>query len=161
MNHQGIIHLCNAKEVAPSKRLNSKALIYLFYLFVSWFRNSLRGFLGLTGYYHKSFYNYGHISRPITNLLKKKSFLWTDAAQQAFVALKKAMCSTPVLALPNFMKSFVIECDASGTSIGVVLMQEGQPLAFTSQQLSGKHLGQYTYEKEMIAILHAVDTWRP
>lgn len=71
------------------------------------------------------------------------------------------MCSTLVLALLDFAKYFVIECDASGTSIGVVLMQEGQPLEFTSQQLSGANLGQYTYEKEMMALLHAVDTWRP
>ena len=117
--------------------------------------------MGLTGYYCKFVHNYGHITRPLTQLLKKNSFLWNDEAQQAFTALKNAMCSTLVLALPDFTKSFVIECDALGTGIGAVLMQELRPLAFTSQQISGKNLGQSTYEKELMAILHVVDTWRP
>src|ERR1700722_7241458 len=37
--HPRIVHLCNVKEVTPSKRLNSKELIYFFYLFLSWFHN--------------------------------------------------------------------------------------------------------------------------
>jgi hypothetical protein len=121
----------------------------------------LHGFLGLTGYYRKFIKNYGKIAAPLTALLKKNSFTWTPAAAQDFQTLKTAMCTTPVLALPDFTKTFVLECDASGKGIGVVLMQEGRPLAFTSKQLSEKNLGKPIYEKEMLAILHAVELWHP
>jgi hypothetical protein len=122
---------------------------------------SLRGFLGLTGYYRKFVKNYGKIAAPLTALLKKNSFTWTPATAQAFQTLKMAMCTTLVLALPDFTKTFVLECDASGKGIGTVLMQAGRPLAFTSKQLSEKNLGKPIYEKEMLAILHVVELWRP
>jgi hypothetical protein len=114
---------------------------------------SLRGFLGLTGYYLKFVKNYGKIAAPLTALLKNNSFTWTPTAAQAFQTLKMSMCTTPALALPNFTKTFVLECDASGKGIGVVLMQEGRPLAFTNKQLSERNMGKSIYEKEMLAIL--------
>jgi hypothetical protein len=121
----------------------------------------LWGFLGLTGYYSKLVKNYGKIVAPLTALLKNNSFNWTTTATQYFQTLKMSMCTTPVLTLPNFTKTFVLECDASGKGIGVVLMQEGRPLAFTSKQLSKINLGKSIYEKEMLAILHDVDLWHP
>lgn len=88
----------------------------------------LWGFVGLTGSYCRFVKDYRKIASPFTNLLRKDQFNWNDEADHAFQILKKAMISTPVFALPNFTKMFVIECDASSTSIAAVLMQE--PLAF-------------------------------
>jgi hypothetical protein len=87
--------------------------------------NILHGFLGLTGYYHKFVKNYGKIASPLIALLKNNSFICTPATAQSFQTLKMAMCTTPVLALPDFTKTFVLECDALRKGIGVVLMQEG------------------------------------
>jgi hypothetical protein len=103
--------------------------------------------------------NYGNIAAPLTALLKKNYFTWTPVVSHAFQTLKMAMCTTPVLALPDFTNTFVLECDASRKGIGVFLMQEGRPLAFTNKQLSNRNLGKSIYEKEMLDILHAVDIW--
>lgn len=117
-------------------------------------------FLGLTGYYRKFVKGYGAITAPLTTLLKKNSFVWSEKAQEAFERLKEAMVRPPVLRLPNFTKAFVVECDASGEALGVVLMQEGQPISYISQSLKGRNLNLSTYEKELLALVMAVRKWR-
>jgi hypothetical protein len=121
----------------------------------------LNGFLGPTGYYHKFIKNYGKIATTLTVILKKNSFTWTPAAAQAFQTLKTTMCTTLVLALLDFTKTFVLECDGLGKGISAILMQEGQPLAFTTKKLSERNLGKPIYEKEIWVILHVIKLWYP
>jgi transposase InsO family protein len=122
----------------------------------------IRSFLGIAGYYRRFVAGFGIICKPLTNLLKKDQlFVWTSSTQQAFDALKEALIHAPVLAIPNFTKEFVIETDASGVGIGAVLQQEGHPIAFISKALGQKNLGLSTYEKECLAILFAIEHWRP
>ena len=71
------------------------------------------------------------------------------------------MTTTPTLAMPNFNEPFIIESDASGDSIGAILSQQGRPIAFMSRALGTTKWSWSTYAREMLAIIQAIQTWRP
>ncbi|KAI3756033.1 hypothetical protein L1987_55845 [Smallanthus sonchifolius] len=119
----------------------------------------LRGFLGLSGYYRRFIQSYGVIAKPLTELLKKNGFKWSDSTKMAFQQLKHALSSAPVLALPDLTQTFVVETDASAMGIGAVLMQTHHPLAFISMALSPRQHVFSVYDKELLAILLAIKQW--
>ncbi len=121
---------------------------------------AVRSFLGLAGYYRKFIKDYGAIAAPLTALLKREAFRWSPEADTAFTALKSALSSAPVLQLPDFTKTFIVECDASGSGIGAVLHQGAGALAFFSRPLAPRHAGLAAYERELIGLVQAVRHWR-
>ncbi|CAM8912599.1 unnamed protein product [Rhodiola kirilowii] len=121
----------------------------------------LRGFLGLSGYYRRFVKGYAMVAAPLTRLLRKEAFLWDDDASQAFATLKHMLSATPTLRLPDFNLPFVVQTDASGTGMGAVLSQEGQPIAYHSRQFTPTLQRSSTYNRELAAVVMAVQKWRP
>lgn len=82
---------------------------------------ALRGFLGLTSYYFKFIQDYSKIAASLNQMLKKNNFKWTIAVEMAFEKLKQAMTQAPVLALPDFSKTFIVECHTARIGVGAIL----------------------------------------
>jgi hypothetical protein len=80
----------------------------------------------LAGYYHRFIPDFSRIAKPMTELLKKGvKYLWSEACEKAFHTLRQHLTSAPVLVQLDNSKPLEVLCDASGTSLGCVLMQEG------------------------------------
>jgi hypothetical protein len=74
------------------------------------------------------------IAKPMTELLKKEvKFYWDDQCEEAFHTLRKLLTTAPVLAQPDSTKPFDVYCDASGTGLGCVLMQNNRVIACASR----------------------------
>ena len=121
--------------------------------------SKLREFLGLTVYYRRFIMNYTHRIAPLSNLLKNNAFHWNEEAEKCFEALKGIISSTPVLATPEFSKPFMIECDASCYGLGAIIMQDEHSIAFKSRKLNKREQLKFTYDKEILGIMHALEKW--
>ena len=117
----------------------------------------VRSFHGLASYYRRFDPNFSSLASPLNELVKKDTpFCWMEKHEQAFQRLKAQLNNAPILALPNFVKTFELQYDASGVGIGVVLLQGGHPIAYFSEKLHGETLNYPIYNKELYALVRAL-----
>lgn len=77
----------------------------------------------LSGFYWRFVRCYAQIATPLTNLLCTNCFKWDDKVEATFEHLKHVLTSTPILCLPDFSSTFIVETDASGATMGASLVQ--------------------------------------
>jgi Reverse transcriptase (RNA-dependent DNA polymerase)/RNase H-like domain found in reverse transcriptase/Retroviral aspartyl protease len=148
--------------------------------------HDIRQFLGLANYFRRFIQGFASLTAPLTALLKghtsaKKGkpakappvrphpkkpatvpapFIWTTECQEAFDSIKWSLTHAPVLAAPILGDPFTIICDASQKGIGALLLQRDRPIAYESRKLTPSELNYDTGESELLAVIHALDTWR-
>ena len=105
-------------------------------------------------------WGFSQLGALLTDLTKHGAFIWTEKSQEAFDHMKEVMGTCPVLALSEFILPFVLECDASGEGISAFLLQGGHPIVFKSQKLSQPERLYSIYDKEMLAIMHALTKFK-
>jgi transposase InsO family protein len=127
--------------------------------------HDVRSFLGLAGFYRRFVKDFSKIALPMTELTHDKApWKWGPDQQKAFDQLKAALCSAPVLILPDPSKPFVLNCDSCKFAIGATLQQDHgnglQPVAYRSKKLSKAERNYDVREREFMAILDACSHWR-
>ncbi|KAJ9515886.1 hypothetical protein QJQ45_016944 [Haematococcus lacustris] len=136
----------------------------------------LQAFLGLCNFFRRFIRGYSSVAAPLTDLTRQDKQAAPTGAQHdarvqaafakdpqvkgAFQALKAALCSAPVLALPDFSKPYLVWTDASLQGTGGVLMQEGRVVAYTSKKFTPAQTRYTTGEQELLAIVRALQEWR-
>jgi hypothetical protein len=123
----------------------------------------MQSFLGLANYYRKFIKEFSGITVPLTNALQKASqtrpIIWDSAMLEAFQRLKDALTTALCLKLPDPDGEFKVITDASedAKAVSAVLTQDGHPVAFESKKLNPYQLNYAVHDKEMCAIMHALD----
>jgi hypothetical protein len=128
-------------------------------------QKDVRSFLGYAGYYRRFIENFSKIALPLFKLLAKDiHFHWNTNCQNAFQKLKDKLSTTPILRGPNWALPFHISTDASDTAIGASLGQKENLMTyaiyFISKNLTPAELNYTVTEKEMLAVVHAVNKFR-
>jgi hypothetical protein len=121
----------------------------------------IRSFLGLAGYYRRFIPDFSRIAKPMTELLKKGvKYDWSQKCEDAFHTLRQHLTTAPVLAQPDNTKPFEVYCDASGTGLGCVLMQDNRVIAYASRALRPHEQNYPTRDLELAVVVHALKIWR-
>src|SRR5260221_2106013 len=125
----------------------------------------VQSFLGFVNFYQKFIRDFSDIAHPLYALTHKtQQWVWGSPEQEVFDALKKAVTSAPILTFPSQSGHFCLKCDTSNFVTGVVLSQvqaDGmhQPIVFMSKGFSDAECNYQIHNKEMLAIMHALDEW--
>ena len=131
----------------------------------------VRQFVGLAQHYRRFCPGFSTIAAPLTELThgngaKKRAIIWNDQCESSFTQIKKMLTSPPLLKLPDMSKPYRIETDSSNFGVGAVLLQQDSesdcwlPIAYESKKLSKAEQKFPAQERELIAIIHALRTWR-
>lgn len=123
--------------------------------------HKVRSFIGIYSYYRRFISSFSSIASPLHDLTKKKAkFQWTLKEHTAFLTLKQRVMSQPFLKGPNLKKTFEVHCDVFGDNVGAVLSQGGQSIAYESHCFHSKERSLGIYEKKLIFVIHALDSWK-
>ena len=120
-------------------------------------KKDVQSFLGFCNFYRQFIHDYGCIAKPLTSLTRKVDWTWENIQKAAFVDLKKAITTAPVLILPDENSLFRVECDALDYALGAVLSQERdgkwRPVAFLSKAMTDTEHNYEIYNKELLAVI--------
>ena len=127
---------------------------------------TVRSFLGLANYYRRFIKDFAKIVSPLNQLLRNDhKFLWTDACEQAFKALKEALISAPILAFPDFKETFHLYTDVSNEGVGVTLgqLQNGREvaIAYAGRDFNSAEKNYSTTEREALAVIFGINNFEP
>ncbi|HEV7736662.1 MAG TPA: reverse transcriptase domain-containing protein, partial [Chlamydiales bacterium] len=127
-------------------------------------KKQLQAFLGFLNFYRRFIKDFSKVAHPLHHLTGKVPWEWTTKCQDAFDGLKKLITSAPVLHMATDEDPFKVEADSSDFATGAVLSQKQgdiwYPIAFLSKSLSEVERNYDIHDKELLAIIRALDEWR-